>query len=140
MWERNRKSRLKAARAWLKRLSSSPSSFEALLIPHPTSNSLEVSPMTNIPMNQSPEDQFLHWRQDMEKKQEEQARQMKELQGQVERLRRKNDQQRAQIQKVTILEKTHEITTTMRSRSPVIKRRGPLFLTTSIPQRTMNYP
>ena len=50
-------------------------------------------------MNQSPEDQFLHWHQDMERKQEEQVRQMKELQGQAERLRSENDQLRAQIEK-----------------------------------------
>ena len=47
--------------------------------------------MTSILMNQSPEDQFLHWRQDMERKQEEQAREMRELQDQAERLRREND-------------------------------------------------
>ena len=40
--------------------------------------------MTSILMNQSPEDQFLYWRQDMEKKQEEQVRQMKQLQDQAE--------------------------------------------------------
>ena len=55
--------------------------------------------MTSIPMNQSLEDQFLHWRQDMERKQEEQARQMKELIGQAEHLRCKSDQLRAQIEK-----------------------------------------
>ena len=35
----------------------------------------------------------------MEKKQEEQARQMQELQGRVERLQRKNDQLGAQVEK-----------------------------------------
>ena len=53
---------------------------------------------TNL-MNQSLEDQFLHWLQEIEKKQEEQARQMKELQGHDERLQRENDQLRAQIEK-----------------------------------------
>ena len=48
--------------------------------------------MPSNPMNQSPKDQFLHWCQEMEKKQEEQARQMKELQGHAERLQRENDQ------------------------------------------------
>ena len=47
--------------------------------------------MSNIPMSQSPEDQFLNWCQDMERKQEEQARQMKELEGHVERLQQEND-------------------------------------------------
>ena len=55
--------------------------------------------MASISMNQSPEDQFLHWRQDMEKKQQEQARQMKELQGHVERLQRENHQLRAEVGK-----------------------------------------
>ena len=61
--------------------------------------------MTSIPMNQSPEDQFLYWRQDMERKQEEQARQVKELQGQAERLCSENDQLWAQIEKSRNLEK-----------------------------------
>ena len=47
--------------------------------------------MSSNLMNQSPEDQFLHWHQEMEKKQEEQVRQMKELQGHAERLQREND-------------------------------------------------
>ena len=55
--------------------------------------------MRSIPMNQSLEDQFLCWRQDMERKQEEQARQMKDLQGRAERLQCENDQLRAQIGK-----------------------------------------
>ena len=42
--------------------------------------------MSSNLVNQSPEDQFLHWRQDMERKQEEQTRKMKELQSHVERL------------------------------------------------------
>ena len=45
------------------------------------------------------EDQFLHWRQDMEKKQEEQARQMKELQERAEHLQCENDRLQAQVEK-----------------------------------------
>ena len=41
------------------------------MIPHSTSDSPEAVLMTNIPMNQSSEDQFFHWCQDMERKQEE---------------------------------------------------------------------
>ena len=48
------------------------------------------------PVIQSPEDQFLHWRQGMEKN-EEQARNMKELQSHVERSQRDNDQLRTRI-------------------------------------------
>ena len=95
----NRKPRLQATRAWLQGLSSNPSLLEALLIPHSTSNSPKASVMMSIPMSQSPEDQFLHWCQNMERKQEEQARQMKELQGQEECLRCENDYLRAYIEK-----------------------------------------
>ena len=85
-------------------------------------------------MNQSPEDQFLLWRHDMERKQEEQAKQMKKLQGHVERLQCENDQLRAQIGKSRDPENMHEITVELRIQSPTIKGRSPLFLTMSIPQ------
>ena len=55
--------------------------------------------MSSHPMNKLPKDQFLHCHQEMEKKQEEQVRQMKKLQGHLERLQRENDQLRAQIEK-----------------------------------------
>ena len=55
--------------------------------------------MSNNPKIQSPKDQFLHRRRDMENKQEKQARQMKELQDQAERLQHENDQLRAQVEK-----------------------------------------
>ena len=55
--------------------------------------------MSRNPMNQSLENQFLNWRQEVEKKQEEQARQMMELQGHAEILHCENDQLRAQIEK-----------------------------------------
>ena len=53
--------------------------------------------MSCNPMTQLPEDQFFHWRQDMERKQEEQVRKMKELQSHVEGSQRNNDQSRTQI-------------------------------------------
>ena len=53
--------------------------------------------MSSNLVNRSPEDQFLHWRHDMERKQEEQARKIKELQSHVERLQRENDQSQTQI-------------------------------------------
>ena len=91
--------RLQAARVWLKRLSNSPSSPGTLSIPPSTSDLSEEVAMSSIPMNQSLEDQFLHWGQEMEKKQEEQTRQMKELQRHAERLQHENDQLRPQIEK-----------------------------------------
>ena len=51
--------------------------------------------MPTNPVIQSAEDQFLHWHQDMERKQEDQARQMKELQGHAERLQREKDKLQA---------------------------------------------
>ena len=96
--------------------------------------------MTSIPMNQSPEEQFLHWCQDMERKQEEQARQMKELQGRVECLRLENDQLRVHIKKSRDLGKYERDSGCDAQLIARDKRRGSFFLTTSIPQRTMSYP
>ena len=56
--------------------------------------------MSSNPMIQSLEDQFLHWLQDIEKKQEKQARQMRELQDCAEHLQRENDRLRAQVEKM----------------------------------------
>ena len=72
------------ARAWLQQLFGSPPPPVALVIPIPASSSSDTGAMTSNPEIQSLEDQFLHCRQDMEKKQEEQARQMKELQESAE--------------------------------------------------------
>ena len=74
LWETNITSRLQAVRAWLQRLSTSPSLSGTLSVPLFASDSLEAVSMSTNPMIQSPEDQFLYWRQDMERKQEEQAR------------------------------------------------------------------
>ena len=79
--ESNKKYHLQVAMAWLQQLSNSPPSPEALQIPPPTSDSSEVVAMSTNPMIQSSEDQFLHWRQDIKRKQDVQARQMNELQG-----------------------------------------------------------
>ena len=54
--------------------------------------------MSTNSMIQSPEDQFLHWCQDIERKREEQARYIKELQGHAEPLQRENDYLRTQIE------------------------------------------
>ena len=74
LWESNKKSHRRRARAWLRRLSSSPSPPVAPTVPLPTFDSSDTNAMTSNLVIQSPEYQFLHWRQDMEKKQEEQAR------------------------------------------------------------------
>ena len=56
-----------------------------------------IGTMASNPVIWSPEDQFLHWCQDMEKKQEEQVRQMKELQERAEQLQRENDRLWAKV-------------------------------------------
>ena len=58
----------------------------------------------------------------MEKKQEEQARQMKELQGHVERLQHENDQLRAQIEKSRDLGK--DVQDNGRAMHPIARNRG----------------
>ena len=50
-------------------------------------------------MHQAPEDQFLHCHQKMERKREEEARQMQELQDRVEHLQCENDQLRSHVEK-----------------------------------------
>ena len=99
LWELNKKSHRRRARAWLRQLSSSPSQLVAPTVPIPTFDSSDTGAMTSNPVIQSPENQFLHWRQDMEKKQEEQARQMRELQDCVEHLQWEKDHLRAQVKK-----------------------------------------
>ena len=91
LWESNKKSNRKRARAWLQQLSSSPSLLVAPTVPISTSDSSDTNVMTRNPVIQSPVDQFLHWCQDMEKKQEEQAKQMRELQDRIECLQWEND-------------------------------------------------
>ena len=76
---------------------------------------------TNM-MMQSLEDQFLHWRQDMESKREEQARQMKELQAHAERLQQENDQLWTQIEKNRYLGK--DVPNNGRSVHPITRNRG----------------
>ena len=45
-----------------------------LSLPPSAPDSFEGVAMSSHPLNRSPEDQFLHWCQEMEKKQKEQAR------------------------------------------------------------------
>ena len=76
-------------------ISSSPSPLVALMVPLSAFESFDTIAMTSNLVIQFPEYQFLHWHQDMEKKQEEQARQMRELQDRVEHLQCENDCLRA---------------------------------------------
>ena len=67
LWESNKKSHRRRTRAWLHRLSNSPSPPVASMVPLPTSDSSDTVAISNNQVIQSPEDQFLHWSQDMEK-------------------------------------------------------------------------
>ena len=78
--------------------------------------------MSNNPINQTPEDQFLHWRQEIERKQEEQARQMQELRGHVERLQCENDQLRAQVEKSRELGR--DVRDDDRAEQPIARNKG----------------
>ena len=51
--------------------------------------------MSTNPMIQFSKDQLFHWRQDIERKHEEQEKHMKELEGQAERLQCETDQLQA---------------------------------------------
>ena len=70
LWEVNIKSRLQAVRAWHQRLSNSPTTPGTMSFTPFTFDSLEEVAMSTNLMVQSPEDQFLHWCQDMERKKE----------------------------------------------------------------------
>ena len=54
--------------------------------------------MASNPANQSLEDQFLRWHQNMETKQEEQARHMAELRNSANHLQQENDRMRARLE------------------------------------------
>ena len=72
LWKRpSKKSYQRRARAWLCRLSSDPPHSEDLVVPAHSSSSSDPIAMAINPANQSLEDQFFCWRQDMETKQEE---------------------------------------------------------------------
>ena len=92
LWERpSKKAHRHFAKAWLHPLSSDLPSPEALVVPdQPTGSSNFVIMASNL-ANQSLEDQFLRWRREMEAKQEEQAKQMAELQNHAASLQQEND-------------------------------------------------
>ena len=54
--------------------------------------------MSTNPANQPIEDQFLHWYQEMEAKQEEQARQVVELREHENHLQQENERLRARLE------------------------------------------
>ena len=99
LWETSsKKSQRRYARAWIHPLPSIPPTCKALAIPEHPAGQSKFNTMTSNPTNLAPEDQFLLWRQELEARQEEQARQMAELRGQKNRLREENERLGAQLE------------------------------------------
>ena len=122
LWESNKTSH-RLVRTWLQLLSSSPSLPVAPTVPFSTSDSSDTIVMSSNPMIQSPEDQFLHWHQDMEKKQEEQARKIRELQDHAKHLQRENDRLWAQVEKRCNLGKK-DVLDSGQTRHPIASDKG----------------
>ena len=99
LWETpSKKSQRRYARAWVKPLQGDLLISEVLIIlEHPTGPS-ELTVMSSNPANHPLEDQFLLWRQDMEARKEEQARQVAELHEHANRLREDNESLRTRLE------------------------------------------
>ena len=99
LWETpSKKSQRRYARAWVHPLPGDLPISEALaILEHPTGPS-ELTVMSSNPTNHPPEDQFLLWRQEMEARQEEQARQMVELREHANQLREDNERLRTRLE------------------------------------------
>ena len=76
----------------------------------------------------------------MERKQEEQARQMQELQAHAKSLQHVNDKLRSQVEKTSNLERMYEKAIVLNIQQSAIKENSPLFLTMMMPQQMMNFP
>ena len=99
LWETpSKKSQRRYTRAWVHQLLGDLPIFKAWAIPkHPVRPS-EFTTMTSNPANLAPEDPFLLRRQEMEAKQEQQARKMAELHEQANRLREENERLRTRLE------------------------------------------
>ena len=98
------------------------------MVPLPTSDSSETGAMTSNPVIQLPEDQFLHWHQHIAKKQEEQARQMKELQERAGQLQCENYRLRVQVEKRHDLDK-RDTQYNGQAKHPVVCNKGIKLIT-----------
>ena len=85
-------------RAMLCRLPSDPPHPEDSIVPAHSSSSLDPISMASNPANKSLENHFLGWCQDMEAKQEGQARQMAELQNHADHLQQENNHMWARLE------------------------------------------
>ena len=99
LWETlSKKSQRRYARSWVHPLLGDlPISKDSAISKHSADPS-EFSTMTSNPANLTLEDQFLLWRQDLEARKEEQARQVAELREQANRLREENERLRTQLE------------------------------------------
>ena len=99
LWETpNKKSQRRYARAWVHPLPGDLPLHEVLVVPaHPIGPPESVT-MSSNPANQPIEDPFLRWRQEMEVKQEKQARQMAELREHANHLLQENKRLRARLE------------------------------------------
>ena len=98
LWETpSRKAQRRYVRAWVHPLPSNLPICKALAIPKHPPRPSEFITMTSNPANLAPEDQFLLWRQELEARQEEQARKVAELREQANRLRQENEHLRTQL-------------------------------------------
>ena len=99
LWETSsKKSQRRYARAWVHPLLGDPLICKALATPKHPAGPLEISVMTSNPVNLAPEDQFLLWRQELEARQEEKARQVAELREQANQLWEENENLRTQLE------------------------------------------
>ena len=99
LWEtHSKRSQRRYLRAWVHPLPSDLPLHKVLVVSaHPTGSSESVT-MSSNQANQPIEDPFLRWRQEMEAKQEEQARQMIELHEHANHLLQENERPRARLE------------------------------------------
>ena len=98
LWETpSKKTQRRYARAWVHPLPGDLLISKALAIPKNPIGSSEFNTMTSNPANLAHEDQFLLWRKDMKVKQEEQDRQMAELNEQTNWLLEENEYMRTRM-------------------------------------------
>ena len=99
LWETtSKRSQRRYARAWVHPLPGDLPLHEVLAVStHPTGSSESVT-MSSNPANQPIEDPFLRWHQEMDVKQEEQARQMTELREHANHLLQENERLRIRLE------------------------------------------
>ena len=93
-----KKSHRRYARAWVHPIPSDLPFPEALVIPDHSTEPSKFIAMSSNPANQPIEYQFLRWRQEMEAKQEEQAKQMAKLREHANHMQQENERLRTYLE------------------------------------------